>query len=385
MLKKSLAYLTENRIHVLIWFAFFFYESVMVYLLFGVNSHPLTYAAHYVIILCFFYFHSHVLLDWMGPNLTRRLYWAPVLIFLEVALYILCQYLVDRMLILARVITVDSYPLSWAFALRNLYRGLYFLGFSTGYFFLRNYWQQRRKAELLEKQRLYGIIKEQRFEHELAKTQNAYLKAQINPHFLFNTLDYVYSQVAEQSSDVGKTIVSLAQMMRFAIESDQGDGAIMLEEEIAQVENLIFLHQVRRPTQLQIDFCYTQEVAQLRLIPLVLLTLVENMFKHGDLSPGEKKATVNLAVVQQVFHLETFNALAAKKMAGSTKAGLANIAQRLRFAYGEGCTFSFGSVEGGAFRTSLSVPVSVLVAPFLSEARSVDSGTGSPREFADWS
>lgn len=375
-------WLLFNKVHVLVWLLFIFYEAVIVFLLFGLSGHPLTYLFHYTVVFCFFYFHSNSLLPWLEKSKRRLIFYAPLLIIIELACYIMFHYFMDLLLMLLQVIEPKPYPLDKTFILRNIYRGIFFFGFSTGYFFFRNFLRSRRRTELLEKEKLQNIIHRQQAEQEVVRAQNAYLKAQINPHFLFNTLDFVYSKVEETAPAAAQTIVCLSQMMRYAIDSDNADGFIQLGEEISQVENLIYLHQVRKGFKMEIDFYYTQEAVQLRFIPLVLLTLVENIFKHGDLhSPGHS-AQVTLAVVEGSLYMETINLIDKTPAGNKTGTGLGNIEKRLYFTYGSKCAFSYGAVPEGHFRTELTVPVDALREPVRSEVRSADIDKGSLHEYA---
>ncbi len=360
-MKKIFDWTRKNRIHFLIWLIFIFYESILVGFLYNVFENPLVYTAHYLVIIFFFYFHADIVLSKTLKRGKQGLLILPLIIGLEIFLYTISHHIVNIILIYIgilkenTVITFDS-----QFALRNIYRGLYFLGFSTGYYYLRNYFKERKKTEELERQRLEGVILQQQTEQALAKAHNAFLKAQINPHFLFNTLDFVYHNVNEQSPVAGETIISLAQMMRYAIDSDKMGEFIELGDEIAQVENLIYLYQIRKNNKLEISLDYTPEVKEVKFIPLILLTLVENIFKHGNLTTEGHEAQITLAIVEDVFYMETENLISRNISKISNNAGIANIENRLRYAYGENLSFTYGQTEDNHFKVSISMPMTAL-------------------------
>ncbi|WP_165501733.1 sensor histidine kinase [Pedobacter frigiditerrae] len=233
------------------------------------------------------------------------------------------------------------------------------MGFSTGYYYLKTYLKERKRAENLEKERLEKIIQQQKIEQELVIAQNAFLKAQINPHFLFNTLDFIYHNVNKYSETAGDAVIKLAQMMRFAIDSNEMEQTIYLAYEIEQVENLLYLYQIRKNNDLNIHFAYTDEVKQFRLIPLVVLTLVENIFKHGDISNAEDIAFVNLEVKNDLLIIQAVNLINVNKIKGSNNSGLNNIQKRLNYAYGDKIIFQY-QVISNHFKVDIKIPISFL-------------------------
>lgn len=360
-MKQILNWIREYKIHIWIWLIFIFYESILIGFLYKITENPLVYTAHYLVIIFFFYFHADIVLAKSLKRRRQALLILPIAIVLEICAYTISHHLVNVVLIYFGILKESTvYVFDAQFMLRNIYRGLYFLGFSTGYYYLRNYFKERKKTEELEKQRLKDVILQQQTEQALAKAHNAFLKAQINPHFLFNTLDFVYHKVNEHSPVAGETIISLAQMMRFAIDSDQMGEFITLGEEIAQVENLIYLYQIRKNHQLAIHLDHTEEVKQLPFIPLILLTLVENIFKHGNLNTEGHEAQITLAIVEGVFYMETDNLISRNISKLSNNAGIANIENRLRYAYGENLSFTYGQIADHHFRVSISIPVLIL-------------------------
>ncbi|KQC00586.1 histidine kinase [Pedobacter sp. Hv1] len=240
-------WLKRNKYDLIAWLGFVFYETILVGLLFNQFVNFFIYFAHYAVIIVFFYIHANYTLPYTLKNKTRAIFLLPAIIIVQITLYILAHRLVDIILFALEIIKPDAYnKFGSDYILRNIYRGLYFLGFSTGYYYLRNYFKERKKTEELEKQRLNDVILQQQTEQALAKAHNAFLKAQINPHFLFNTLDFVYHHVNEHSPMAGETIISLAQMMRYAIDADKMGEFVELGDEIVQVENLIYLYQIRK-------------------------------------------------------------------------------------------------------------------------------------------
>ncbi|QJD96261.1 histidine kinase [Mucilaginibacter robiniae] len=242
--------------------------------------------------------------------------------------------------------------------MKTIYRGLLFLGFSTGYFYLRNYLSEREKSEQLERDRLNEIIQRKIAEEEAMRAQNAFLMAQINPHFFFNTLDYFYHSLLKIAPELADAVSSLAGMMRFAINADKIGGLIRLGDEVEQVENLIYLHQVRQQLHIRLDVAQAAE--DLFFIPLIVLTLTENIFKHGNLTKEHQQAHIRIAIDQQFLVIETHNLVNTMVASVKSNTGLLNMQKRLATAYPNNFHFEHGSIDGVYFNVKIRVALSSL-------------------------
>jgi two-component system LytT family sensor kinase len=359
MKKSVFAWFEKYKIHILVWLLFIHTEAIMIGVLLDLFSNPLIYAAHYAVIICYFYLHANHALPWAVKDKPHIFWRLPLVVALQLVCYGLAHYLVSLLLIFVNLSLANAGKIDMVFILRNLYRGLYFMGFATGYYFLQNYLNERKRTETLERERLNSIINKQRVTQELANAKNAFLKAQINPHFLFNTLDFVYHHVNTYSEVAGEAIIKLAEMMRFAMQPEEMNSQISLADEIEQVESLCYLQQIRKTAPLNLEFKYDPEISHLQIIPLVLLTLVENIFKHGDLSKPSEKALISLTVEQGYLKLKTVNLINEVPNLIGTHAGLANIKARLSYAYGDEVQFVYSTI-GQIFNVEISIPVGLL-------------------------
>lgn len=235
-----------------------------------------------------------------------------------------------------------------------IWRSLYFMMFATGYYFFNAYIKERELKEELEKQRLLSIIAKQEMEMNLDVAKNAYLKAQINPHFLFNTLDFIYHDVVQYSSKSADAVLGLVEIMRFALNVEYYGKFIKIGREIGQLENLIELHQLQNDGKLKIKLDYQEEVKEYKIIPLVLLTLVENMFKHGNLR--DKQAYIGIAAKDNNINITTTNLILIAKQPVGFGSGLTNVESRLKNTYKGKSDFKY-FVEDGCFKVQISVPI----------------------------
>jgi two-component system LytT family sensor kinase len=251
---------------------------------------------------------------------------------------------------------MDGKPsLKLSYWLVHGYRGTYYLIMSSTYYFVKNYIAETKKSRELEKQRFDEIINRQQIEQELAKAQNAFLKAQINPHFLFNTLDFIYHNVMELSPRAADAIISLSEMMRYAIDADKMGEFIKIGDEIEQVQNLQYLNRLRKNQEMPLKIIYSDEVAGISFIPLVLLTLAENIFKHGNLNEGHE-ATMRVFIENGFLFIETDN-LSSRHIEDTKRTGLLNIGQRLKYAYGDSVIFNYYQSPDEHFKVQIQVPV----------------------------
>ena len=124
------------------------------------------------------------------------------------------------------------------------------------------------QKELLEKEK-------QKTEVELKA-----LKAQINPHFFFNTLNSIYSMALDKDERLPNTVLQLSDLMRYFLYESK-DNFIPLEKELEVINNYIALQKIRSDSQLNIEINITGQVNGQRIAPLLLITFLENAFKHG--------------------------------------------------------------------------------------------------------
>jgi sensor histidine kinase YesM len=357
MIKSISQWFKKNAIHFLIWSVFIAYEIFVVGILIGKFGHPIAYGTHYILIAVFFYGFSNYLLPWAVTRKYTLLWRVPLVLIVWVGIFIFLNFELDKVLLAYGMAPMKAVmKITWNYAYQIIFRAVYILGFSSAYYFFSVYVKQRNLAENLEKQRLHQIIEEERMKRALSKSQNDFLKAQINPHFLFNTLDYVYQHVHFDSPEAGEAIMALSAMMRYAVDANESGEYIKLGDEMEQVDKLIYLYQLRKNMELPIITDFSEAAMEIRFIPLVLMTLVENIFKHGNVTDTQIGIFISVRIENEQLVIETLNALNIQSHRNSTRSGLKNIRQRLQFAYGKDIDCNFTEAEG-AFRAIVSIPL----------------------------
>jgi two-component system LytT family sensor kinase len=145
---------------------------------------------------------------------------------------------------------------------------------STGIKVVEQWFQSERKAKEIENEKL--------------NTELSFLKAQINPHFLFNTLNNIYSLAAAQSEKTAEAVLKLSSIMRYVLTEVKKD-TVTLEKEIIFITHYIELQKLRLTDKSNVDFEIVGDTSAKQISPLLFLPFVENAFKYGistrDLSP----------------------------------------------------------------------------------------------------
>ena len=177
-------------------------------------------------------------------------------------------------------------------------------------------------------------------EQEMAKkrleTELRFLKAQTNPHFLFNTLNNIYGLARKKSDDTAEVVMKLSKLLRFML-YETNKPYISIEDELRVMEDYIELEKIRYNQRLKIDFMKTIDNQHEPIAPLILLPFVENAFKHGA---GE---TINESFISIIIQLQQGNLYFSVENSKSEdnasviieKIGLSNVRRQLELMYPE--------------------------------------------------
>jgi hypothetical protein len=316
--------LTPWLLHLLAWLGFAVYEQSV--LLFSHTSQfdLVPTLLNYLLNAALFYTNSSLLLPYGYARRRWGTYGLAALAMLIGYALLRSELYLDLVpaLELLKLPAASSYRQFW---ILSLYRGSFFLFVSLGYWFSRN-------ALALETQKREQAQQLRATERSLMEANLAFLKSQINPHFLFNSLNFLYAQVYPHSENAAKGILLLSDTMRYALHEDN-NGKVMLTQEVQHLHNYIALNQLRFNNQLQVDFTITGNPQFLLILPLVLITFVENCFKHGELADPANPLVISLSLAQNVLTFQTRNKKRDGPKEKSTGIGLRNTRQRLDIVY----------------------------------------------------
>lgn len=176
--------------------------------------------------------------------------------------------------------------------------------------------------------------KEIQLHKEKLEAELHFLRAQINPHFLFNTLNNIYSLARKKSDLTPEAIVKLSKLMRFLLYEGTADR-ISLHKEVSLLEDYIALEKMRYPAhRLSLNFNKTVDDEAALIAPLILLTFVENAFKHGaSESEGHTTININLTLKDQMLLFEVENSNHTNHNGVDKKIGLKNAERQLSILY----------------------------------------------------
>jgi len=199
--------------------------------------------------------------------------------------------------------------------------------------YITNLREGQKQRKILEAQKM-------QLEKEKSEANLNFLKAQINPHFLHNTLNFLYAKSLPYSPELSEGILTLSDIMRYALsEGNARDGKAPLKDEIEHVRNVIKINQLRYSNNLNVNFEVSGVVDGAMIIPFVLITLVENAFKHGDLKKQEFPIDIKLDVDKNKLYFYCRDKKKTGPKEVSTGIGLENIRTRLDLAYGANYKF----------------------------------------------
>ncbi len=168
---------------------------------------------------------------------------------------------------------------------------------------------------------------------QLKEQELSYLKMQIHPHFLFNTLNTIYGFALKQSKYTPEIILKLSNLLDYILYQVSKPRVLLLEE-VEHIREYIELERIRFQESLKVDFQSTNIDRSLEVAPMLLIPFVENAFKHGNLVEGFLQIKVNIKLEHQQLLFEISNtSLEEKKEQKNSGIGLENIKKRLEMHY----------------------------------------------------
>jgi len=172
-------------------------------------------------------------------------------------------------------------------------------------------------------------------EKEKSDAELSYLKAQINPHFLFNTLNSIYSlSIEEKAHKTSNSIIELSKMMRYVL-NDSHQEYVSLEKEINYIKSFIELQKVRLGNTINLNYKIEGEITGKKIAPIILIPFIENAFKHGINPEENSKIKIEISVSENQIHLLVVNdkVKIQTKTTEQSGIGIENTKNRLSLLY----------------------------------------------------
>jgi len=193
-------------------------------------------------------------------------------------------------------------------------------------------------------------------ESNLKESQLNTLKGQINPHFMFNSLNNIRGLMLEDVDRARHMLTSLSETLRYSLTKSDAN-AIALEDELEMVENYVEISKIQFEDRLQFETNIDKSTLNTQIPPMIIQMLIENAIKHGisNLKEGGK---VSLKTLRKdgFLLIEVANSGNLSQCENSTQLGLKNIKQRLELLYGKAATFNLNELENQVVAT-IKIPV----------------------------
>lgn len=231
---------------------------------------------------------------------------------------------------------------------------LLFIGWFCAYFIYHAFERLRRMQ--LEQLRLAASVKE---------AELRALKSQVNPHFLFNSLNSLRALIDEDAPRARESVTRLANMLRYSLQSGQQE-TVPLEEEIRIVEDYLALEQIRHESRLRVRWTVSDEARARAVPPMLLQTLVENAVKYGISTRREGgEVAISAEIESDNLHIGVTNpgdvatpaSAAAARAGSSTGVGLRNASERLKLLFGDQARLTLTAEPAGCVTAHVRIPL----------------------------
>lgn len=170
-------------------------------------------------------------------------------------------------------------------------------------------------------------------ERDKVNAELYFLKAQLNPHFLFNTLNNIYSMAVTKNENTAPSIMKLSNIMRYVTDEAARDF-VPLEDEVACMQDYIDLQRMRLGDKMKVNVSLTGTIAGKQIAPLLLMTFTENVFKYGISNHEPSSISISLKADEHNISFNTQNKLfESKRTADRTGIGITNARKRLQHLY----------------------------------------------------
>ena len=206
----------------------------------------------------------------------------------------------------------------------------------TGARYFRIGTQQRIRIKEEEDKRIKAEMELKELEAKQAQAELNLLKSQVNPHFLFNSLNSIYSLILSNSDIAADAVMKLSDLMRYLLESSK-KRKVLVKNEFEFLQNYIDLEKIRLGKKAKVHSSFKGDLSGKIISPLLLIAFIENCFKHGiSANSKENEITITVELNENSVSLKTINNIAPQRINPSVKksgTGIENVKKRLELLY----------------------------------------------------
>lgn len=264
----------------------------------------------------------YVNLKFLFPTyLTQRSIWWHILSLGLFALIITPIRIVVFYLLYSNQPDIQSYFIENQY---NIFLSSFFVGIASTVFNIMSDWFKNQRVR-------------QELHSRTLQSELNFLKSQINPHFLFNTLNNLYALTLKKSDLAPEIVLKLSEMMRYML-YECNEREVPLQKEVNYIQNYLELEKLRQGNRFEIDFVVQGSIGNQKIAPLLFIPFIENSFKHG-LSNQIKEGFVNIMMLIEAeevsMSIENSKAptLPSPNRKKSGGIGLVNVRRRLNLLY----------------------------------------------------
>ena len=321
-------------LHVLVWTLVFVSDAVTVYMAnpYAVAGHPfsitlfskfLLIAFGYMLIGASTFYGTYF---WVGPRLFIKKNYLMAVVYALVVLggMVILRYAIEYGFFLP-VLHFDNYRGNrWTIGHFIKNAVFYYLPreFAYGliYFVVQEWQANNRKRQELQQEKLSAEL--------------AFLRSQINPHFIFNTINDIYALTYQKSEQAPEALLKLSEILRYMLREGQQD-LVELSQEVAYLKNVIELQHIGAKGNAFVDFQTDGIIAGQRIASLIFIAFVENAFKHGIWSDPNHPLLIHIQADKKAVTLQVRNKVGTHLKDSTGGIGLVNVCRRLKLIYPE--------------------------------------------------
>ncbi|MEI6266133.1 MAG: sensor histidine kinase [Sphingobacteriia bacterium] len=216
--------------------------------------------------------------------------------------------------------TVNNAP-TQSYFLQNFISSLTYYLLGLGYAFSRDWFKKEHKSLILEK--------------EIAQAELTLLRNQLNPHFLFNTINNIYYLALIQSAKTAEALLQLSDLLRYVLA--EKEHWVTLDKEFECLEKFINLHRLRFPNDvINLKVENDENFSNIQIPPMILITFAENAFKHGESGGAEEPIDISISVNKNKLSYVVTNKMGNNISKNQNSGiGIPNLVKRLNILYPE--------------------------------------------------
>lgn len=203
----------------------------------------------------------------------------------------------------------------------------------------------------------YNENKDKLFQLKLehSKGEISFLKSQISPHFLFNTLNTFYSELIDKQPNTAKDIHRLSELLRY-VTYESSQDYMPLQKELKFIEDYMYFYKIRYEDQLFVNYTVTGKIGDKQVPSLILIHFVENLFKHGIVNDAANPAEINIIIGTDFLSLHTKNKVFHSDKYMDSGVGAENVSRRLKAMFNDNYEVNY-TTKNGQFESFVKLPL----------------------------